>query len=106
MHRLLPLSLQRRRPARIRPRLDRILEVLGSLGDPQSALPSILVVGTNGKGSTAAMLEAVLAAHGLRVGLYTSPHLVRVEERIRLNGSPICAAALAGHLATLDATPT
>ncbi|PWB74924.1 MAG: dihydrofolate synthase [Holophagae bacterium] len=105
MHRLLPLSLQRRRPARIRPLLDRIREVLGSLGDPQLSLPSILIVGTNGKGSTAAMLEAVLAAHGLRVGLYTSPHLVRVEERIRLAGSPIDAAALAGHLATLDRYP-
>ncbi len=105
MHRLLPLSLRRRRPARIRPRLDRIREVLGEFGDPQLALPSILIVGTNGKGSTAAMLEAVLAAHGLRVGLYTSPHLVRVEERIRISGSPIDAAALAGHLATLDRYP-
>lgn len=105
MHRLLPLSLKRRQPARIRPRLDRIREVLGSLGDPQLALPSILVVGTNGKGSTAAMLESVLAAHGLKVGLYTSPHLVRVEERIRINGSPISAADLAGHLATLERYP-
>lgn len=105
MHRLLPLSLQRRQPARIRPRLDRIRAVLGSLGDPQLALPSILVVGTNGKGSTAAMLESVLAAHGLKVGLYTSPHLVRVEERIRINGSPISAADLAGHLATLERYP-
>jgi dihydrofolate synthase/folylpolyglutamate synthase len=105
MHRLLPLSLKRRQPARIRPLLDRIREVLGSLGDPQLALPSILVVGTNGKGSTAAMLESVLAAHGLKVGLYTSPHLVRVEERIRIDGSPISEADLAGHLATLERYP-
>jgi len=79
--------------------------VLGSLGDPQAAQPSILVVGTNGKGSTAAMLESVLAAHGLKVGLYTSPHLVRVEERIRIDGSPISAADLAAHLATLERYP-
>ena len=105
MHRLLPLSLQGRRPARIRPQLDRIREVMRELGDPQLKLPSILIVGTNGKGSTAAMLESVLAAHGLKVGLYTSPHLVRVEERIRLNGAPIDAGALAGHLATLDRYP-
>jgi dihydrofolate synthase/folylpolyglutamate synthase len=105
MHRLLPLSLARRRPGRIRPRLDRIREVLGSLGDPQHALPSVLVVGTNGKGSTAAMLESVLAAHGLKVGLYTSPHLVRVEERIRIGGTPVATSVLDRHLATLDRFP-
>jgi dihydrofolate synthase/folylpolyglutamate synthase len=105
MHRLLPLSLERRHPARIRPQLARIREVLGALGDPQLRVPSALVVGTNGKGSTAAMLESVLAAHGLEVGLYTSPHLMRVEERIRINGSPIDAADLAAHLAALECYP-
>ena len=105
MHRLLPLSLERRRPGRIRPQLDRIREVLAAIDDPQRGLPSILVVGTNGKGSTAAMLESVLAAHGLRVGLYTSPHLVRVEERIRIGGAPVAASVLDRHLAALDRFP-
>jgi dihydrofolate synthase/folylpolyglutamate synthase len=105
MHRLLPLSLARRRPGRIRPELARIRHALAELGDPQAGLPSVLVVGTNGKGSTAAMLESVLAAHGLAVGLYTSPHLVRVEERIRVRGAPIAPAELERHLLALDRFP-
>src|SRR5579862_8838585 len=55
-----------------------------ALGNPQTAFPSILIAGTNGKGSTAATLASILAAAGLRTGLYTSPHLSRVTERIRL----------------------
>jgi dihydrofolate synthase/folylpolyglutamate synthase len=105
MHRLLPLSLARRRPGRIRPQLDRIRHALAELGQPQAALPSILVVGTNGKGSTAAMAESMLAAHGLAVGLYTSPHLVQVEERIRIRGTPIDRAELERHLEVLDRFP-
>lgn len=105
MHRLLPLSLARRRPGRIRPQLDRIGHALAELGDPQRAVPSVLVVGTNGKGSTAAMLESVLAAHGLVVGLYTSPHLVRVEERIRIRGESIAPCELERHLAVLERYP-
>ncbi len=62
----------------------------------------MLVVGTNGKGSTAVMLDAMLAGHGLSTGLYTSPHLVRVEERIRLAGAPIAAPALVRWLAALE----
>jgi dihydrofolate synthase/folylpolyglutamate synthase len=54
-----------------------------ALGDPQTQFPSILIAGTNGKGSTAATLSSILAAAGLRTGLYTSPHLTRVTERIR-----------------------
>ena len=54
-----------------------------ALGDPQTRFPSILIAGTNGKGSTAATLASILAAAGLRIGLYTSPHLTRVTERIR-----------------------
>ncbi|MEX1287829.1 MAG: Mur ligase family protein [Acidimicrobiia bacterium] len=103
MPQVLPLSLQNRRPGRIRPELGPLRAALARLGDPQFACPSVLVVGTNGKGSTAAMLEAVLRAHGLRTGLTTSPHLVSVEERIRIDGRRIDRAALDGHLDRLAA---
>jgi dihydrofolate synthase / folylpolyglutamate synthase len=61
----------------------------GALGDPQAAFPSILIAGTNGKGSTAATLASILTAAGYRTALYTSPHLVRVNERIQIDGVPI-----------------
>ena len=102
MSRLLPVSLARRKPGRIRPDLGVFQSVLAELGDPQQRVPSVAIVGTNGKGSTAAMLDAVLTAHGLRTGLYTSPHLVRVEERIRIAGTPVASEELAHHLAALD----
>ena len=57
-----------------------------ALGEPQTAFPAILIAGTNGKGSTAATLASILNAAGCRTGLYTSPHLVRVNERIQING--------------------
>jgi dihydrofolate synthase/folylpolyglutamate synthase len=66
--------------------LDSMRTVLAAFGDPHRAYPSVHVAGTNGKGSVAAMLTEILAAGGLKAGLYTSPHLVRVEERIRVNG--------------------
>jgi dihydrofolate synthase/folylpolyglutamate synthase len=97
--------LQNRRPGRIRPELDGLREVLGELGNPQSAYPSILIVGTNGKGSTAVMLEAILRAHGLTTGLFTSPHLIRVEERVRLNGVAATQRELSRALTPLDAFP-
>ncbi len=103
MHQLLPASLRRRRPGRIRPQLDGLVDALSQLGNPQLDYPSLLIVGTNGKGSTAAMVEAILAAHGLTVGLYTSPHLVRVEERIRIGGEPIPGDRLETALQTLEA---
>ena len=56
---------------------------------PSDRFPSVLIAGTNGKGSTAATLASILQASGLRAGLYTSPHLVRPNERIRLNGAEI-----------------
>jgi dihydrofolate synthase/folylpolyglutamate synthase len=64
--------------------LENVRAVLASFGDPQRTFPSILVAGTNGKGSVCAMLARILVEHKLKVGLYTSPHLVRVEERIRI----------------------
>jgi dihydrofolate synthase / folylpolyglutamate synthase len=60
-----------------------------ALGNPQRKMPCVHVAGTNGKGSTAAMLESILRAAGLRTGLYTSPHLERINERIRINGEDI-----------------
>jgi dihydrofolate synthase / folylpolyglutamate synthase len=63
--------------------------LLGALGNPERGFPSVLVAGTNGKGSTSAALAAILKASGLKTGLYTSPHLVRINERIRLDGEVI-----------------
>ena len=60
-----------------------------SLGNPQRNYPSVLIAGTNGKGSTAATLASILQASSHRVGLYTSPHLLLINERIRVNGQPI-----------------
>ena len=69
--------------------LDGIRALLALLEHPEASFPAILVGGTNGKGSAAAMLEAMLRAHGRRVGLTTSPHLVRPEERIRIEGRDV-----------------
>jgi len=63
--------------------------LLAALGHPENRFPTVLVAGTNGKGSTAATLASILQASGLKTGLYTSPHLVRINERICLNGEPI-----------------
>src|ERR1700675_450024 len=63
--------------------------LLRHLGNPQRCFRSILIAGTNGKGSTAATLASILIASGLRTGLYTSPHLERVNERIRVNQAEI-----------------
>src|ERR1700754_4778671 len=57
-----------------------------ALGDPQASFPAVLIAGTNGKGSTAATLASILSAAGYRTGLYTSPHLSRVNERIQVSG--------------------
>jgi dihydrofolate synthase / folylpolyglutamate synthase len=63
--------------------------LLNALDHPERRFPSVLIAGTNGKGSTAATLASILSASGLRIGLYTSPHLVRINERIRINGENI-----------------
>jgi dihydrofolate synthase/folylpolyglutamate synthase len=75
--------------------LDEIRILLSALGDPQLRFPSVLIGGTNGKGSTAATLASILITSGLRTGLYTSPHLVRANERIRLDGAEIADQAFA-----------
>jgi dihydrofolate synthase/folylpolyglutamate synthase len=69
--------------------LATIRAILKALGDPQRAYPCIHVAGTNGKGSIASSLASILKAAGFRVGLYTSPHLIRFNERIQINHEPI-----------------
>jgi dihydrofolate synthase/folylpolyglutamate synthase len=69
--------------------LERMEAALAALGHPEQQVPALHVAGTNGKGSTCAFAESCLRAAGYRVGLYTSPHLVRVNERIRVGGEPI-----------------
>jgi len=63
--------------------------LLGALNHPERKFPGVLIAGTNGKGSTAATLASILRASGVRTGLYTSPHLVRINERIRISGDEI-----------------
>jgi len=70
---------------KIKPGLGRIKKLLGSLGNPHEKAPGIIVGGTNGKGSAAASIASILRAGGYRTGLYTSPHLIDVTERIRIN---------------------
>jgi dihydrofolate synthase / folylpolyglutamate synthase len=69
--------------------LSNISLLAGALGNPHLKIPCVHIAGTNGKGSTAAMLESILRAAGLRAGLYTSPHLERINERVRINGEDI-----------------
>jgi dihydrofolate synthase / folylpolyglutamate synthase len=74
---------------RVAPSLGRIKALTELLGDPQRAYPVIHLTGTNGKGSTAAMIESLLRADGLRTGRFTSPHVMSVTERITIDGEPI-----------------
>jgi dihydrofolate synthase/folylpolyglutamate synthase len=78
----------------IRPGLERIRTLLGAMGHPERSFRSVLVAGSNGKGTTAAALEAMLRAAGCRTGLFTSPHLVSVTERFRIDGRPVSPAEL------------
>jgi len=80
--------------SRMRPGLVGIERLLETAGRPDRAFASVLVAGTNGKGSTAAHLDSILRAAGLRTGLYTSPHLLRFHERIRVQGREITDEAL------------
>jgi dihydrofolate synthase/folylpolyglutamate synthase len=86
---------------RAAPTLDRMVSLCHLLGDPQTAFPVVHLTGTNGKGSTARITSALLGAHGLSVGTYTSPHLERLNERIAWDGDPIDDDALAAALIDL-----
>ena len=101
-----PISerLRARHPQRIDLSLDRMWALCAALGDPQHRLPPVVhVAGTNGKGSTVAFLRAIAEAAGLRVHAYTSPHLVRFNERIRLAGRLIEDEALNAVLDRIEA---
>ena len=78
-----------------RPGLERVTALLEKLGDPQKALKTIHVAGTNGKGSCAAMSASVLKTAGYKTGLFTSPYLFRFNERMQINGKPIADETLA-----------
>jgi len=94
--------------------LGHVRRLLAELGDPQTGVPSVVVAGTNGKGSTSALLASIAEAAGYHAGLYTSPHLESVEERVRLEGrdvdGEVLGAAVLETLAAgervLDAPPT
>ncbi|MGE0357389.1 MAG: bifunctional tetrahydrofolate synthase/dihydrofolate synthase [Burkholderiales bacterium] len=88
-------------PAQVALGLERVREVAGRMGLAPPAL-AITVGGTNGKGSTCAFLEAILRAAGYRTGLYTSPHLVRYNERVRIDGEQAPDEALASHFAQVE----
>jgi len=81
--------------------LENITILADALGDPQKKYPSIHIAGTNGKGSTAAFLESILRHAGYRTGLYTSPHLERINERIRVNGEEIPDAEFAADFSLI-----
>src|SRR5271157_167544 len=66
-----------------------VREMLAALGNPERRVPSVLIAGTNGKGSMAATLSSILRVAGYKTALYTSPHLVCINERVRVNGEAI-----------------
>ena len=104
-----PISerLRARHPQRIDLSLERMRVLCAGLGDPQNRLPPVVhVAGTNGKGSTVAFIRAIAEAAGLRVHVYTSPHLVRFIERIRLAGQLIEDAPLNAILDRIEAVGT
>lgn len=82
--------------------LEHMRVLLRALGHPEQSFPSVLIAGTNGKGSTAATLASILRASGLKIGLYTSPHLIRINERIRISGEQISDRDFAQLHAAVD----
>lgn len=87
--------LERQGERWVQPRVERTRRVLELLDDPQRTYRVVHVTGTNGKTSTSRMIESLVRAHGLRTGLFTSPHLERFTERIMVDGEPIADAAIA-----------
>ncbi len=84
--------------------LERITALLDALGNPHRACRWVHVAGTNGKGSTCAMIEAGLRAAGIRTGLYISPHLVEPTERIQILGQPVTQEQFAGAFVRVHET--
>src|SRR5580693_9425734 len=90
-------------PKKIDLALDRMVRLLGDLGNPQSRLPPVIhVAGTNGKGSACAFSRAMLEAQGLKVHMHISPHLVRFHERIRIAGELISESELCAILEEVE----
>jgi len=83
----------------VHPGLERVRELLGRLGDPQLAFRTVLVGGTNGKGSVSASLAGMFRAGGVRAGLFTSPHLTRFSERFVVDGRELDGATVEAALA-------
>jgi len=96
-------SLFQRRRFGIRPGLETIDALLAGLGHPERKFPSIHITGSKGKGSTAAMAQAILSAHGLKTGLFTSPHLASYRERVRLDGRMISRTAVVDGVTRVEA---
>ncbi|SEQ20861.1 dihydrofolate synthase / folylpolyglutamate synthase [Ectothiorhodospira magna] len=82
--------------------LDRVAQVADGLQLRPAPMPVVIVGGTNGKGSTVAMLEAIYLAAGYRVGCYTSPHLIHYNERIRINGQPVADESICAAFEAID----
>src|ERR1700726_4587882 len=82
-------------------KLDRMDDALALIGDPHRKLRAVHIAGTKGKGSVAAMLDAILRAAGYRVGLYTKPHLVHLTERTRIDGAEMPAALMLEYITRL-----
>src|SRR5258706_3176215 len=95
--------IQREHPRQIELGLERVREVAARMGLVRPAPSVITVGGTNGKGSTVALLESILSSAGHRVGAYTSPHLFRYQERVRLGGREAAAADLCEAFAAVEA---
>lgn len=89
------------RPTDMKLGLENITAVLDHLGNPQNSFPSVLVAGTNGKGSVSAYLSSILRAAGLKTGTFYSPHLFRINERIQVNGREIPSRVLDDYLGEL-----
>jgi dihydrofolate synthase/folylpolyglutamate synthase len=90
-------------PVKIDLSLGRVRHVLAALAPPLAGVPVITVAGTNGKGSTVALLDAIYRAAGYRTGVYTSPHLLRYNERVRIAGQEVDDDALCAAFARIDA---
>src|ERR1051325_6963941 len=84
--------------------LDNTETLLAALGNPERNYQSVQIAGTNGKGSTAAFLDSICRAAGIRTGLFTSPHLISITERIKVDGQPISETQFAQLTGVVKAT--
>jgi len=89
---------------KVKPGLERIKSLLDALGNPQDKVRSIIIAGTNGKGSVAAAISSILSEEGYSTGLYTSPHLVNITERIKINGKQISESELSSIILEIKKT--